>query len=345
LAAWWNGEVLDRMALAVTSPRSQPIETISEVQTPEKLEDRWLNPEYRIYCAEHSFVHTFFGGEAFPYFNTHVGPGSFALFLGSEPEFAEDTVWYQPFLSKNSDPAQIVYNSENRWWQAQRRLVAEGVQRSQGRYLVSMPDLIESIDTIASLRGTTELLYDLVDCPEFVHALQRQIQPLWYHYFDELYTLIRDDMEGNSFSGFCIWGPGRTAKVQCDFSAMISPIMFAEFVVPYLSEQCEWLDYSVFHLDGPDCICHLDLLLDISGLNAIQWTPGAGQPGTGSLQWVSMYKRILDGNKSLLLLGVAPHEIEPLIKEIGIKGVFIVTHAASEQDARELLKRANTFST
>jgi len=340
LAAWWEGEVLDRLALAVMSPRSQPIEVIPEVKPPEDLIDRWLNTEYRIYRAENSFVKTFFGGEAFPYFDTHIGPGSFALFLGSEPGFAEDTVWYNPCLSDPKDYAQIAYDPENRWWQVQRSLIAQGVERSQGRYLVGMPDLVENLDTVASLRGTTQALLDLPDRPEFVHALQRHILPLWYRYFDELYKLIKDETSGNSFSAFRIWAPGRMAKVQCDFSAMISPDMFEEFVVPYLSEQCDWLDYSVFHLDGPDCVCHLDLLLDIPGLNAIQWTPGAGQPGTGSLQWIPLYKRILAGGKSLLLLGAASDLIEPLVEEIGIEGVFIVTNTASEQDAKELLKRA-----
>jgi hypothetical protein len=217
------------------------------------------------------------------------------------------------------------------------------MQKAGTRYLVGMPDLIENLDTIASICGTQPLLYHLVDRPGYVHELQRQILPLWCRYFDELYTCLRDDAGGMSFSAFRIWAPGRMAKVQCDFSAMISPRMYGEFVLPYLSQQCDWLDYSVFHLDGPDCVCHLEMLLDIPGLNAIQWTPGAGEPGTGSSQWTPMYKRILAGGKSLLLLGVGSHELEPLIEEIGIKGVFIVTSAASEVEAVELLQRASRF--
>ena len=344
LAAWWEGAVLDRMALAVTSPRSQPIESIPEVKKPKRLQGRWLDADYRLYQAESSFVNTFYGGEAFPYFDSHIGPGSFALFLGSEPGFSSRTVWYHPCLDESSDPSQIIYEPGNRWWQAQRHLVEQGVRQAQGRYLVGMPDLIENADTIASLLGTTQLLYDVLDRPEFVHALQRQILPLWYRYFEELYKVIRDETGGNSFSAFRIWAPGRMAKVQCDFSAMISPQMFAEFVAPYLSEQCDWLDYSVFHLDGSDCVCHLDLLLDIPGLNAIQWTPGAGYPGTGSPEWIPMYKRILARGKSLLLLGVPSNLIEPLVEEIGVEGVFVVTNAASEQDAKELLKRAKSWT-
>ena len=36
-----------------------------------------------------------------------------------------------------------------------------------------------------------------------------------------------------------LWAPMRWYPLQCDFSAMISPDMFAEFVLPDLAEQCD----------------------------------------------------------------------------------------------------------
>ena len=44
----------------------------------------------------------------------------------------------------------------------------------------------------------------------------------------QLYDLLRDDRGG---SHFWAWAPGRMAKLQCDFSAMISPQMFRQFMV------------------------------------------------------------------------------------------------------------------
>ena len=40
--------------------------------------------------------------------------------------------------------------------------------------------------------------------------------------------------------------------------------------MPALSEQCQWLDNSMFHLDGSQCIVHLDALLEIDALDAIE---------------------------------------------------------------------------
>jgi len=113
--------------------------------------------------------------------------------------------------------------------------------------------------------------------------------------------------------------------------------MFKEFVSPYLEEQCEKLDFAVYHLDGDDCIRHRYALLGISGLKAIQWTPQSGWPGTGSATWYGRYKRILRAGKSLLLLDVEPHHFEPLLHSVDTKGVLIATTARTIDEAHKLL--------
>ena len=104
--------------------------------------------------------------------------------------------------------------------------------------------------------------------------------------------------------------------MQCDFSAMISPVMFERFVVPSLSEQCAWLDRALYHLDGPDCVRHLDLLLQIPNLHAIQWTPGAGEPGAGDPKWFSLYDRILRAGKSIQALQVSAERGAGIVRAI-----------------------------
>jgi hypothetical protein len=115
--------------------------------------------------------------------------------------------------------------------------------------------------------------------------------------------------------------------------------MYRRFVLPCLTEQCEWLDNSLYHLDGVNALPQLDNLLGIEQLNAIQWTPGEGQPGTGSPAWYDLYRRIKRGGKSVQAIGVAVDEVEPLIDAVGSEGLMIVTWASSETDARGLLNR------
>ena len=55
--------------------------------------------------------------------------------------------------------------------------------------------------------------------------------------------------------------------------------------MPSLQQQCQKLDYTLYHLDGPDAIKHLDALMEIEELDALQWTPGAGKPDGGDELW------------------------------------------------------------
>jgi hypothetical protein len=120
---------------------------------------------------------------------------------------------------------------------------------------------------------------------------------------------------------------------------MISEAMFREFVVPALTKQCEWLDYSMHHLDGTQAMHHLDALLEIEALDAIEWTPQAGIPNGGSPQWYDLYRRIKAAGKSVQAIGVKPNEVEPLISAVGAEGLFIMTRAETESEARALLRR------
>ncbi|MCP4628496.1 MAG: cobalamin-binding protein, partial [bacterium] len=88
-------------------------------------------------------------------------------------------------------------------------------------------------------------------------------------------------------------------------------------VVPSLTEQCEYVDYSMYHLDGKEEFVHLDASLDIDALDAIEWTPNDGEPLGGDPKWFDLYRRILDAGKSVQAYLVWAHEIVPLLDAIG----------------------------
>jgi len=109
--------------------------------------------------------------------------------------------------------------------------------------------------------------------------------------------------------------------------------MFKEFVFPYLQEQCSRLGFTLYHLIGPEAIRHLDQLLKIPELTAIQWVPGAGNPPNESPTWFSLYRKILRSGKSLWL-SVPPDHVRKVVNVLGEKGLFITTDVNSEKEAR-----------
>jgi hypothetical protein len=124
---------------------------------------------------------------------------------------------------------------------------------------------------------------------------------------------------------------------------MFSPAMFKHFVVPALAEQCAWLDHSMFHLDGHQCIPHLDLLLDMEPLDAIEWTPDPQVPPGGSPEWYPMYRKILEAGKSVQAINVKPEEVLPLLDAVGGKGMYIMTSFSSEAEAEALVKAVEPY--
>jgi hypothetical protein len=337
---WWAREGL---AARVTCPRAEPAEGIGRPPAPDNVRDAWTDPAYRCRHGEWQNAQHHFLAEAFPYFDTQIGPGSLGTFLGAEPHFDQSTVWYDPCIEDPDACGPIRFEAAgNRWLDAHLALIDEGLRRARGRYLVGIPDLIENLDTLAALRGNERILYDLIERPAWVSARLEEINRAYFAAFDLLYEKVRDADGGNCFSAFRIWGPGKTAKVQCDISCMISPEMFRRFVVPPLTEQCAWLDYSLYHLDGTTAVQHVDALLEIEPLNAVQWTPQAGLPGGGDPTWYDLYRRVLDGGKGVHV-GARPEQVVPLLDALGGRGVYVLTAAPDLESAHRLIEKIDQY--
>ena len=341
LIAWWSCELYGgRPAIQIHAPRDKPLPHGPRPPEPATGEERWLDVGRRLAEAEHAFAHTVYLGEAFPFLHTEIGPGSLALHLGSSATLHTNTVWYEPCLASLAQTEEIRRDPDEPYWQVTMQLVREGVRRGKGKYLTSVPDLIENLDTLSSLRGNEELLVDLIEEPEHVHRLLAQIQRHWYDVFDAIYELIKDEDGGCCFTGFEIWGPGKTAKLQSDISYMLSPKMFREFALPGFREQTDWLDYSLYHWDGPGAIPHLDALLELPKLHAIQWVPGAGDEPVHDPRWFPLYRRMRDAGKGLLFTGARADKVETLYREFGPEGVMASCSVKSEAEGRRLLEES-----
>jgi hypothetical protein len=334
LLRWWRREGL---ALCLRWRRPQAPAGLTPPPPPADFLAKWTDPAYRRARSAYDLAATFHAAECFSHFDTNLGPGSLGAMLGARPEFSKSTAWYAPCISDpDTHPPLRLATEGNRWWDIHSGLIDAGLSLAAGRYPVAMPDLIEGLDILAALRGTEALLMDLLERPAWVHERLAEINEAYFAAFDPLYEKIRFD-GGNAFCVFMIWGPGRTAKVQCDLSCMISRKMFGQFVAPYLTAQCRRLDHVLYHLDGTTALQHLEALLAIEGIHAIQWTPQAGQPGGGDKCWYDLYRRIQRAGKAVQATGVRPEEVVPLIEALGPAGLFIMTWARSQEEGTKLL--------
>ena len=286
-------------------------------------------------------ANAYFGGDTLPLAETDIGPGSLALYLGAEAGIARDTVWFHPWMESIEQP--VAFDAANPWWQTTEATLSACVQRAAGRYLVGCPDLVENLDILAAGRGPETVMVDLVENPQAVLERLEEINQAWYEVYSRVHQIIHLPDGSSAFGAFRLWGPGKTAKVQCDAAAMISPRMFRRFVQPFLAEQCAWLDQSMYHLDGRQCLCHLDALLEIEGLDAIEWTPDPSVPTGGDPAWYDLYRRILKDGKSVQAVGVNPGEVKALLDAVGPKGMYLLVSVDSQAEFESLWAVAESF--
>jgi hypothetical protein len=189
------------------------------------------------------------------------------------------------------------------------------------------------------MRGSEELLIDMLYEKERVHGALNKIRNVWDRINTEIYDIIKENNEGGSSIGWLnTWAPGKHGQMQCDISVMISPDMFSEFVIDELNVQSEFYDYPLYHLDGMEQVRHLDNILAIEKLRAIQWTCVDGQPSP--VKFIPELKRIQTAGKSLLIR-IKSKDMEPLMEQLSSKGLHLVVEdASSKEEADYLVKRA-----
>ena len=119
---------------------------------------------------------------------------------------------------------------------------------------------------------------------------------------------------------------------------------YRRFVQPFIREQCQKIDYTLYHLDGVGAMHHLPALLEIEELNAIQWTPGVGEPQGGSPKWYDLYKKILAGGKSIMACWVTLDELKPLLDNIGADGVHLEMDFHNEREVEQAMRIVEEYS-
>ena len=337
---WWNHKGIILNMWEHFQEGVQPHAEITPPAPAKDLSQKWFDPQWRAEYLDWYVAHSSLKADILPVANTQLGPGSLAAILGGVFEGGEDTIWIHP----NPDfTDEIVFNLEHPNWILHKELLKACKAKANGHYFVGMPDLMEGLDVLAALKGTDRVLLDTVMQPEILEQQMQQINDIYFKVFDELYDIIREGDE-MAFCYFSSWAPGKMSKLQSDISTMISQDDYRRFVQPFIREQCQKIDYTLYHLDGVGAMHHLPALLEIEELNAIQWTPGVGEPQGGSPKWYDLYKKILAGGKSVMACWVTLDELKPLLDHIGADGVHLEMDFHNEKEVEQAMRIVEEYT-
>ena len=340
MTAFWEGEIIDRCCVSVKTFDPKQFSDVRLVPgTDEERFLHWTDPERIIRRSRYRMENTYYGGEAFPAIFVDLGAGGHAGFFKGEKHYFGDSVWFYPSLE---NPDDLEFDENSFLYQKTLELARAYVEDSKGDYIVSMPDTSGNADALSHLMGPENLLPAMLEEPEAVQGALRKIQQAYERIMKEVYEIVKDVNEGGSaIDWMSTWAPGFHAQMQSDMCVMISNPMFKEFILPEIEAQCRLLEYPMYHFDGVEQIRHLDDLLSIPELRAIQWTQVAGQkPATA---YIPELKRIQAAGKNVLLI-VTHDQIRPIMEQLSSKGLFLVTTAATREEADAVIAEVSRLT-
>jgi len=338
LNAFFNHEETDRPAAFITYSKANP--TSFTHKNHNSHEERWLDFDYQIAQATHHMENTVFLAEAMPVFMPNLGPSIISAWAGGPHFFGAETAWTEPCLFDwENDNAFI--DTNHPLAKKLEKFTRMAIDAARGKYIVGVSDFHPGGDHLAAIRGPEALAFDLIESPDEVKAKLASSYKEYYPVFDFYVNLIKE--AGMPISTWLPVTSDTNMYIPSnDFSCMISKDMFDEFFLPGIIDECRHYDKSIYHLDGPGAIQHLDSLLSIAELNAFQWVPGAGQEQIRP--WHDMFKKMLAAGKSIITYPQNMDDLRFLMENFEPKGLYVhLWHMQNENEAQDMLKLCESW--
>ncbi|MHB1294427.1 MAG: hypothetical protein ACYC4R_05465 [Anaerolineae bacterium] len=330
-AAWWECGIFDRAMLQVTAPRAdvEPGDLSVDSVT------RWTNFDHAIKVAEEAIRTTHYMAEAIPRCWNPISAGH-ALYFGGCPRFHEDTMWVER-APNGLDGFPVLDGWQNSpWWRWACAGVESFARASRGRFMVLPFWGNHAADILAVVRGVDTFYMDFVEHPEWIQRALRDMSTVIAEVHEELWKRAYAPISGTEGSmdyGGC-WSPRRALAFDSDVSCNVSDRAFRETILPPMRESMQAFDHILYHLDGPGALHHLDTLLGLPEIDAIQWVPGAGHEEIA--QWYPLIQRIQRAGKGVQL-HVRPQEVAPTLDTLRPEGLLLSVRCATYGEASRLI--------
>jgi hypothetical protein len=110
--------------------------------------------------------------------------------------------------------------------------------------------------------------------------------------------------------------------------------------MPILRKQAKLFKHNVFHLDGPGVAQHIDAILTLPNLQALNWVQGYGinEP---IMQWHPLIKKIQEAGKSVIV-ELKIHELDEFIKKVDPTGIMLLL-PAEPSEQKDILERVSQW--
>ena len=336
IEAFWERDLLDRPVVQFSLDK--PVE--KQVPLPASHHatsaERWLDTTYQIELAQARLANQEFLGDTLPIAYPNLGPEVLASFYGCPIRFGDyGTSWTEPVLHDWADVDRVRLDWQSPYLLRLHEMTDALLEVGKGRFIVGMTDWHPGGDLVAAFRDPQNLAMDMILHLEEVKALLSRLETDYFQVYDVFYHKLR--AAGQPIT---TWTPlicdGRYYVPSNDFSIMVSRRMYDEVFLPGIARECQFLDRSIYHLDGPGALRHLDSILDIAELDALQWVFGAGNEGFH--RWVHVYRRVQAAGKGIQVT-CDIQEVSQVMETLSPRGLYLSVGGVSSREEGETLLR------
>ena len=331
--AWWNCAVVDRPLAHITFPKPPEMQIPWPEKTHATLRDRWMDTEYVVERAVADVTNRVFFADALPISWPNLGPEVFSAFYGCPLEFGESTSWSEPILEDWSPEsvAKLQLDTHNLYYRKILEITDALLDVAKGKFIVGYTDVHPGGDGVAAFRDPQQLCIDMIEHPAEIKALVEQVTDDFLTVYDVYYDkLAAAGMPSTS------WLPatcrGKYHIPSNDFSCMVSGKMFEEIFLPGIVRECQHVDRSIYHLDGPQALRFLDALLAVPEIHAIQWVAGAGRDYWAD--WIPVYRRIQAAGKAFCLYPPV-EDLDHVFEALRPEGAWLIVSGVHDREMAE----------
>ena len=334
--AWFCQEILDRVPVRFHRHNAEYEKLISN-SSHETLKDRWMDADFQVERFLDSVRGVRFNAETFPVFMPNLGPNFYAAVHGAELVFGETTSWCEPIISKFEDLEKIRFSKDNVYYKKMQELTNKALQVCDGQFLVGYTDLHPGMDCAAAWRGTESLCFDMLMEPSLVQELMRLSREHFLDVYDEFDVLLKSHGQPSVTWMNIPVRNGRMHIPSNDFSFMISPEQFNEFALETLQEEVKTMTHNVFHVDGKGVANHIDSIMSVPEVKAIQWVQGMGDdyPIMQHLDFI----RYVQSKGHSIIVDLDKSDLDEFMRIMSPKGIFLWVASDNEEEEEMIIKK------
>lgn len=233
-----------------------------------------------------------------------------------------NVIWSEHYLNDLNDLAKLKDYRNSPWFEGLLKYLQILKEKINGRYPMAITLMRGPGDIASALRGAQNLIYDIEDEPDKVMKLLEICTEIYIETWKAQIAIIPEFYSGYCCGQLNLWAPGKTMYLQEDVSAILSPKLYREFILPFDTQIAAVTpDYSAMHIHSVSTHV-LEDILSIKELKCLQI--GIDIEGPTATDLINKFRLVQESGKCLLVWGdLSEYEVNLLKEKLEPEGLCI----------------------